>query len=97
MNNFKQARKLKREGNAMVIWLLIMLIMGSMIMFFQNFVIDNSLLLPIGLVIMLICIGLGVRITFFRQKGEKEKYLEEIDKLKKQVSELQSSGKEAGQ
>ncbi len=77
----------------MVIWLVIILVLGGLLTFFAPFLIEYNLLWCIGVAIMLISAGIGLRISFFRRKGEKEKYLKEILELKDKLAEKENDEK----
>jgi predicted membrane protein len=71
----------------MILWLVIILVLGAGITFFPSFIIKYNILWCVGVAIMLISVGIGIRISFLSRKGEKEKYLREIEDLKAKSSE----------
>ncbi|MCM8817879.1 MAG: DUF5320 domain-containing protein [Candidatus Omnitrophica bacterium] len=73
----------------MVVWLTIILINGILMLFGSNFIINNNLVKPMGLVISLICIGLGLRVTILGRKGEKEALKKRIKELEEKLSEIE--------
>ncbi|MBN1445043.1 MAG: hypothetical protein JW957_02925 [Candidatus Omnitrophica bacterium] len=72
----------------MLTWICIMLAMGLLMLFGTEFVIGNNLLTPIGMVVTLICIGLGIRMSSLRRKGAREKLSLRIKELEDKVKEL---------
>ena len=80
----------------MLTWICIMLAMGLLMLFGTDFVIANNLLNPIGLVITLICIGIGTRMSALRRKGAREKLSHRIKELEEKIKEL-TEGKEQQQ
>lgn len=74
----------------MIVWLIIILVLGASVTFFSSFIIEHNLLWCFGVAIMLIAAGIGIRISFFGRKGEKEKYIKEIEELKQKLSENQT-------
>jgi len=72
----------------MIIWVLIILIMGCLLLFGEDFIIKNNLIRPTGLAITLICIGIGVRMEYFRRKGTKEKLQNRVKELEEKLKEL---------
>ncbi len=77
----------------MIIWLVIILVLGGSLAFFAPFLTEYNLVWCIGVVIMLISAGIGLRISFFSRKGEKEKYMEEIRELKNKLAEKENDEK----
>jgi len=76
----------------MIIWVFIILVMGILLLFGTNFVVEYNLVKYIGLAVTLICIGIGTRMSALRRKGEKEKLLTRIKELEEKIKELSSGG-----
>ena len=72
----------------MIIWVIIILVMGGLISFAPNFLVSNNLLNYTGVIIMLICVGIGIRMLSLRRKGVKEKLAEKIKELEDKLAEL---------
>lgn len=73
----------------MITWVILILIMGLCLLFFPEKLAENQeWIKQIGLVITLICIGIGVRMINLRRKGEKEKFLTRIKELEKEIDSL---------
>ncbi len=72
----------------MILWVFIILVMGLFMLFGTEFVIANNLVFLIGLVITLICIGIGTRMAALRRKGGREKLAARIKELEDRIKEL---------
>ncbi|HPP30310.1 MAG TPA: hypothetical protein PLE69_05240 [bacterium] len=72
----------------MLIWVFIILVMGVLLLFGTNFVVEYNLVKYIGLAVTLICIGIGTRMSALRRKGEKEKLLARIKELEDKIKEM---------
>jgi ABC-type transport system involved in cytochrome bd biosynthesis fused ATPase/permease subunit len=77
----------------MLIWVLIILVMGILLLFGSGFVVSNSLVQPIGIIITLICVGIGIRMSALRRRGDREKLTVKIKELEDKIKEL-TEGKE---
>ncbi|MFN4227287.1 MAG: hypothetical protein ACK4F0_04010 [Candidatus Ratteibacteria bacterium] len=73
----------------MVVWLIIILINGILMLFGSKFIIANNLVKPMGLVISLICIGLGLRVSILGKRGEKETLKKRIKELEEKLAEFE--------
>jgi len=80
----------------MLTWIIIMLVMGLLLLFGADFVVTNSLVNPIGIVITLICVGIGIRMSALRRRGNREKLSSRIKELEEKIKEL-TEGKEQKQ
>ncbi len=65
-----------------------MLLMGLLLLFGTDYVVANNLLNPIGIVITLICVGIGIRMAALRRKGGREKLSSRIKELEDKIKEL---------
>ena len=74
----------------MITWVILILIMGLMLLFFPEKIVENDWVNQIGLAITLICIGIGVRMTALRRKGKREKLETKIKELEKEIETLRS-------
>ncbi|HOJ30596.1 MAG TPA: hypothetical protein PK165_01350 [bacterium] len=74
----------------MITWVILILIMGLMLLFFPEKIVENDWVKQIGLAITLICIGIGVRMTALRRKGKREKLETKIKELEKEIETLRS-------
>ncbi|HNS31519.1 MAG TPA: hypothetical protein PKN36_00890 [bacterium] len=72
----------------MLIWVFIILLMGILLSFGADFVARNNLVWCIGIVITLISLGICVRMSSLKKRGQKEKLLEKIKELEEKVKEL---------
>lgn len=72
----------------MLTWIFIILVMGLLLLFGANFVVSNNLVNPIGIVITLICVGIGIRMSALRRKGDREKLSLRIKELEEKIKEL---------
>jgi cadmium resistance protein CadD (predicted permease) len=72
----------------MLTWIVIMLLMGLLLLFGTDYVVANNLLNPIGIVITLICVGIGIRMAALRRKGGREKLSSRIKELEDKIKEL---------
>jgi hypothetical protein len=77
----------------MLIWVCIILLMGLFLLFGTDFVISNNLVNPIGIVVTLICVGIGIRMSALRRRGDREKLTLKIKELEDRIKEL-TEGKE---
>lgn len=75
----------------MIVWMFIILVMGLLMLFGENCVVEYKLVKYIGLAVTLICIGIGIRMSALRRKGEKEKLLARIKELEEKIKELTPS------
>ena len=71
----------------MIVWVTIILIMGLFLSFGSEFIIARNLTSQIGIVITLICVGIGIRVAYLTRKAGKEK-------LEKKIKELEEKGKD---
>jgi len=77
----------------MLTWIIIILAMGILLLFGTDFVVANDLVNPIGIIITLICVGIGLRMSALRRKGDREKTAARIKELEEKIKEL-TEGKE---
>ncbi len=80
----------------MLTWIIIILVMGLMLLFGTDFVVANKLVNPIGIIITLISVGIGIRMSALRRKGNREKTAARIRELEDKIKEL-TEGKEQKQ
>ncbi len=73
----------------MAIWNFIILVIGIFMLFGSNFIINQNLVKPLGLIITLICVGLGLRATILGRKGEKEALKKRIKELEEKLSQME--------
>lgn len=72
----------------MVIWLGIILLMGLTLLFGSEYVVNNDLMVPIGIVISFICVGMGIRMQALRRRGSREKLSDRVKELEAKIKEL---------
>jgi len=72
----------------MLTWVFIILLMGLLLIFGGEFVEGNNLTPCIGMVISLICIGIGIRMSSLKRRGTKEKQIQKIRELEEKIKEL---------
>jgi len=80
--------KTKRRRVKMIIWVMIILVMGIFLSFAPQFITAYNLSRHIGMIITLICVGIGIRMAYLGRKGEKESFLKKIKELKEKIEEL---------
>ncbi len=73
----------------MAIWTFIILIIGVFMLFCDKFIIENNLVKYLGLIITLICIGIGARSIILGRRGEKEILKKRIKELEEKLSQLE--------
>jgi cadmium resistance protein CadD (predicted permease) len=73
----------------MIVWTFIILVIGVFMLFCDKFIIENNMVKYLGLVITLICIGIGLRSAILGRKGEKEMLKKRIKELEEKLSELE--------
>lgn len=78
----------------MIIWVMIILVMGVFLSFAPQFITTYNLSRHIGMIIMLICIGIGIRMAYLRRRGGKEKLSKKIKELEEKIEELKKKGGE---
>ncbi len=86
----------------MTVWLIIIFVMGLLLSFAPDFVEANNCTRLVGIVITLICVGLGIRTLGLRRKGDKEKLAQRVRELEGGSSGQKETGevpekKESGQ
>lgn len=78
----------------MGIWLSIIIVLGAVLSFFPSFIIRHNLLWCFGVAIMLVSVGIGARVNFFREKAvgnpEFEKVQLRCRKLELDISHLKN-------
>ena len=78
----------------MFIWVLIILVLGSILAFAPQWIDTYSLSQRFGTLIMLISLGLGVRIMALGRKREKEKFARKVEILEEKITKIENeSGK----
>ncbi len=73
----------------MALWLSIIFLMGLLLSFGSGFLEQNNLTRWVGIIITLICVGIGIRTESLRRKGTREK-------LAQRVKELEGQGEAKG-
>ncbi len=70
----------------MTVWLFIIFIVGLLLSFGPGFVAENNLTRPVGIIITLIAVGIGLRTENLRRKGTREKLSQRVQELENQAS-----------
>ena len=70
----------------MALWLLVIFLVGALLAFAPGFVAEHDLAWCLGVVVMFVSVGLGMRVEALRRRGAREKLMEKVKRLEQTVA-----------